>query len=86
MYVQERVVLARYCYVVGGLPALGMEVSIYTSLYEATVQLRGLSRESSMLFPLILEESQVNRRREAINIAVVGMQSASYPDSNSAWI
>lgn len=39
-----------------------------------------------MHFRLILEESQVNRRCEAINIAVVGMQSASYPDSNSAWI
>lgn len=63
-----------------------MEVSIYTSSYEATVQLRGLLRESFMLFRLILEESQVNRRCEAINVAVVRMQSASYPDSNSAWI
>lgn len=34
-----------------------------------------------MLFRLILEESQVNRRCEAMNVAVVRMQSASYPDS-----
>lgn len=40
----------------------------------------------SLLFRLILEESQVNRRCEAMNVAVVRMQSASYPDSNSAWI
>lgn len=39
-----------------------------------------------MLFRLILEESQVNRRCEAMNVAVVRMQSASYADSNSAWI
>lgn len=39
-----------------------------------------------MLFRLILEESQVNRRCEAMNVAVVRMQSASYPDFNSAWI
>lgn len=61
-----------------------MEVSIYTSSYEATVQLRGLSRESFMLFRLILEGTQVNRRCEAMDVAVVGKQSASYPDFNSA--
>lgn len=37
-----------------------------------------------MLFRLILEETQVNRRFEAMDVAVVGKQSASYPDSNSA--
>lgn len=59
-----------------------MEVSIYTSSYKATVQLRGLF----MLFRPILEETQVNRRCEAMDVAVVGKQSVSYPDSNSAWI
>lgn len=39
-----------------------------------------------MLFRLVLEGTQVNRRCEAMDVAVVSKQSASYPDSNSAWI
>lgn len=35
-----------------------------------------------MLFRLILEGTQVKRRYEAMDVAVVRMQSASYPDSN----
>lgn len=61
-----------------------MEVSIYASSYESIVQLRGLLQELFMLFRLILEEIQVNRRCEAMDVAVVGKQSASYPDFNSA--
>lgn len=37
-----------------------------------------------MLFRLILEESQVKRGCEAMDVAVVRKQSASYPNSNSA--
>lgn len=37
-----------------------------------------------MLFRLILEGTQVNRRCEAMDFAVVGKQSASHPDFNSA--
>lgn len=37
-----------------------------------------------MLFRLILEGTQVNRRCEAMDVAVVGKQSAFYPDFNSA--